>query len=166
MHLDTGPLEHRLVVVPGRIADPHLRGREVALEQIGADLQRAGAADGLDGGDATRLDRLVVGAKQQVLHRGAVVGGPFHRLIGARRRRGGALGFGLLHRGQQRNAALLVVIEADPQVHLLLAGVFVEGFDERQYGVASIGIDVFKHGGSLKLTVQFRRPGAGAVIMA
>ena len=96
----------------------------------------------------------MIGAKQQVLHRGAVVGGPFHRLIGARRRRRGALGFGLLHRGQQRNAALLVVIEADPQVHLLLAGVFVEGLDERQYGVASIGIDVFKHGGSLRSGIQ------------
>ena len=65
VHLDAGPLEHRLVVVPGGIADPHLGGREVALEQIGTDLQRAGAADGLDGGDAAGGDRLVAGAPQQ-----------------------------------------------------------------------------------------------------
>ena len=129
MHLDAGSLEHRLVVVPGGIADPHLGGREVALEQIGANLQRAGAADGLDGGDTSRLDRFMVGTKQQVLHCGAVVGGAFHRLVGARGRGGGALRFGLLHRRQQRNTPLLVVIEANPQVHLLLAGVFVEGLD-------------------------------------
>ncbi len=41
MYLDAGSLEHRLVVIPGRIADPHLGGREVALEQIGADLECA-----------------------------------------------------------------------------------------------------------------------------
>ncbi len=40
----------------------------------------------------------MVGTKQQVLHRSAVVGGAFHRLVGARGWGGGALGFGLLHR--------------------------------------------------------------------
>ena len=49
--------------------------------------------------------------------------------LGPRGRGGGALRFGLLHRRQQRNAALLVVIEANPQVHLLLAGIFMEGLD-------------------------------------
>ena len=82
VHLDAGPSNIALWLSQVGLLTHTFGGREVALEQIGADLQRPGAADGLDGGDATRLDRFAIGTKQQVLHRGAVVGGAFHRLVG------------------------------------------------------------------------------------
>jgi acyl CoA:acetate/3-ketoacid CoA transferase len=44
--------KHGAVVVPGRVADPHIGVREVALQKVAADFQAARAADGLHRGDA------------------------------------------------------------------------------------------------------------------
>ncbi len=55
IHLKTGARKDGDMVFPGRIADPYLRLREIAFQKVRAYFQRAGAAYGLDGGDAVRL---------------------------------------------------------------------------------------------------------------
>lgn len=146
MHRDAGALEDRAVVIPGRVADPHLAGGEVALEEVGTDLERARAADGLDRGDAPGLERGMFRAEQQALHGGAVVGRAFHRQVGARQRGRGKCDLGLAHGAEQRNAAFFVVVQADAEIDLLRTRVVHEGFDEGEDGVAGIGVDVFEHG--------------------
>ena len=46
--------EQRAVILPARVADPHLRTRREAAQEVGADLEPAGAAQRLDGHRASR----------------------------------------------------------------------------------------------------------------
>jgi hypothetical protein len=63
-----------------------------ALEEVGADLQCAGAADGLHGDHAASGQQWRLGAEQQLLH-GLVVGGDaVDRQVAARGVLGGTLG--------------------------------------------------------------------------
>src|SRR5256885_5940469 len=48
--------EDGLVVFPARVGDQHLGGGADLLEEVGADLQAAGAADGLHRGHAAGLE--------------------------------------------------------------------------------------------------------------
>jgi hypothetical protein len=54
LDLEAGVGEQRAVVFPARVADQHLGRRVEALQEVGADLQAAGAAEGLHGGHAAR----------------------------------------------------------------------------------------------------------------
>jgi hypothetical protein len=49
---ESGVFEQRAVVFPARVADPDLRRAGQAAQEIGADLETAGAAQGLHGDDA------------------------------------------------------------------------------------------------------------------
>ncbi|MNS71241.1 hypothetical protein D3C72_1046040 [compost metagenome] len=79
VHFEPSAAKDGNVVFPGRIADPHLRIREVAFQEVGTDFQRAGTAHGLNGGDAPLLQHRVFGTEQQMLDRRAVRQQTFHR---------------------------------------------------------------------------------------
>jgi hypothetical protein len=99
-------------------------------------LQAAGAAQGLHGGDAAALDRLAVGPKYQALD-GAVIGGDaVDGQVAARLGRFHHASLGLLHALEQRQLAVVVVVDADAQVDLVGVGVGGELLVEAQDGVA------------------------------
>ena len=141
----TGGLEHRAVVVPGRVADPDLAAGQPARDEVGADLQATARADRLDRGHAPPRDGLVPGAEQQRLDRGAHVLGALDRQVGLGPDRCGQLRFGPAHRLQHRNAAGLVEVDADAEVDLARPRVALEGFVEAEDRVARIGLDVLEH---------------------
>lgn len=74
LHREAGSFEQRAVVFPAWVADGHDSVRQQLLEEVGADLQRAGTADGLGGDHATGGQQWRIVAEQQLLH-GLVVGG-------------------------------------------------------------------------------------------
>ena len=150
-------LEDGAVVVPGRVAQVDGAVGEVALDEIRAHLQAARRAHALDGRHPVALERLAVGAEQQLLHLGAEIGGAFHRQVGP--------GAGLLHHGQlgpahriqHRDAAVVVEVDADGQVDLLRARVLLEGLVQAEDGIARVGVDVLEHAGNSRLDKR-RRP--------
>ena len=79
--LESSPFEYRDMVFPRRIANPHLRAREVAFQEISADFQGAGAAQRLSGGHAMFRQYRMIGTEQQ--RRDSVTVGvqSFHRQI-------------------------------------------------------------------------------------
>ena len=126
---------------------PHLRIGEVAFQEVGAHFQRAGTADGLNGGDTPLLQHRVLRAEQQMLDGGAIGLQPFHRQV----YRGAVLDAVQLRlrRGDRphlRNDALRIVVQADTQVYLVRARVLFEFFHQRQNGIAGIGVNVLEHG--------------------
>ena len=135
-HLEAGCLEDGAVVLPAGIADVDggALGAEAA-QQVGADLQAAGAAQGLCGDGALVGDDGRVLAQQQLLH-GLVIGGD---AVDGQVAPGGMGGielvFGLAHAVQQRQLAVLVVIDAHAQVDLGGSGVGIEGFGHAQDGI-------------------------------
>ncbi len=143
--LEAGALEHHAMVVPARIADPHLRLGKIALQEVGADAQRARAAQRLDRGHTVLGQRGAVHAEYQLLHGLAKAGDAGHRQIRARPLVGDQRGFGLAHRGHQRQAACVVEADADRQVDLVLTRVLREVFVQGQDGVAGVGVDMSKH---------------------
>ncbi len=142
---DTGGGEEGAVIVPGRIADPYRALREVAFQEVRGDADRSRAAERLDGGDALLLHGRVIGAEHEFLHGLAVLRHAFHWQVGM----WCALlvhPFGrLTHAAEHGNLAVGVVVQADAQVDLMVARVGLEGFEQRQDGVAGVKIDVFKH---------------------
>jgi len=154
LHREARVGEQRAVVFPGGVADQHLGAGVQALEKVGADLQAAGAAQGLHGGHPAAghqgLAGFALAAEHQVLH-GLVVGrDPVDRQV--------ALGFGLLnqrllsrcHALQQGQLAVFVVVHTHPQIDLGGVGVGVELFIEAQNGIAGCHFDGGKkrHGSS------------------
>src|SRR5205085_10824478 len=85
--LEAGALEQRAVVLPARVADQHVRVGVQALQEIGAHLQAARAADRLHGGDAPGLDGGAVGPKYESLDRTVVGGDAVDGQVAARLRR-------------------------------------------------------------------------------
>jgi len=117
-HREPGGFEELPVVLPARLADPDFRIRADALEEIGADLQAAGAANRLH-----RDGVLVFRAKDELLH-GTVIGGEaVDRQVVARRRGLEALALRAPHAFEERHLAVVVGVDADAEVHL--PGVFV-----------------------------------------
>jgi hypothetical protein len=51
-----GAFEELAVVFPARLADPDLRGRRDPAQEVGRDLERAGATQALHGHRPTLLD--------------------------------------------------------------------------------------------------------------
>ncbi|MDT4855803.1 hypothetical protein FQZ97_901720 [compost metagenome] len=133
---EAGVGEQRAVVFPARVADQHGGVGVELLEEVGADLQAAGAADGLDGGHAAGGDGLALGAEDQALD-GVVVGhdavdrqvaagrGLFHHRL-----------FSGLHALQQGQLAVVVEIHANAEVDLAGVGVGSELLVQTQDRVA------------------------------
>ena len=146
VHREARALEDRAVVVPGRVADPDLRGREVLAQEVRADLQRARAAQRLDRHRAPAGHRLMVGAEEQVLDLRAVLGQAGHRQVAARPDRLQQRRLGLAHRLHHRQPAGVVEVDADRQVDATRARVLLEVLVEREDRIARVGVDVFEHG--------------------
>ena len=135
-HVEAGRREQGTVVFPARIADGDRGVRVQLLEEIGADLQRAGAAQCLSGDHAAFGQHGRFLAEQHFLH-GLVIGGnAFHRQIAARQTGGHTLFFRCLHSLEQGQFAFRIEIHANAQVHLIGAVIGVIGFVQAKNGVA------------------------------
>ena len=133
---EAGGAEQRAVVFPARVGNQDRGVRVDLLQEVGADLQAAGAADGLHGGDTAAGDDLAVGPEHQTLH-GLVIGGDaVDRQVAARLRRLEHLALGLDHALQQRQLAVVVVVDAHAQVDLGGVGVGTKLFVQTQDRVA------------------------------
>ncbi|AJK47214.1 hypothetical protein BGL_1c27300 [Burkholderia plantarii] len=138
---EVGHLEQRAVVFPARIADRDAGVRVQHAQEVGADLQRARAADCLRGHDAARRDQRGVVAEHLLLH-GCVIGGDtVDRQVAARQAGLDPRLFRVAHRAQQRDLAFLVGIHADPEIHLGRARIGVECFVEAQDRIAGREFD-------------------------
>ncbi len=135
-HREAGVGEQRKVVLPARVADHHAGSGAELLQEIGADLQAAGAADGLDRGHAAGADRLGAGAEHQALDGRVVRRDTVDRQVAARLGRVHHGFFGGLHTLQQRQLAVFVVVDPNAQVHLVRIGVRGELFVQTQDRVA------------------------------
>ena len=78
---ETGAFEQRAMVFPAGIADQDLGGRQQLAQEVGADLERAGAAQGLGGQDAAGGDQRGILADQQGLRALVVAGDAFDRQV-------------------------------------------------------------------------------------
>jgi len=118
-----------------------------ALEEVGADLERAGAAERLRGDDSAGGDQRRISAEQHRLDRRVVGRDAFDRQVAAWR---GSVDTGLLgfaDRTEQRHLAVLVGIDADAKVHLAGPWVSREGFVDAEDGIAGRQVDAVKQGG-------------------
>ena len=125
---EAGAFEQGAMVLPARVADQHLCAGIHPLEEIGADLQRTGAADRLRRGDASGLDSLAVGSKYQCLDGLVVYRDAVDRQVAAGLRRFDHLLLGFGDALEQRQLAVVVVVHADSEVHLGRIRVGVELF--------------------------------------
>jgi hypothetical protein len=135
-HGEARALEQRPVVLPARIADEHRRPGADALQEVRTDLEATGAAERLDRGDTPLGDDGALGAEHQALH-GLVIGrDAVDRQVAARlrRRQDGALR--LLHALQQRQLAVVVVVDAHAEIDLPRLRVGGELFIESKNRVA------------------------------
>ncbi len=141
LHRKACGFEQRAMVFPARIADGDDGIGQQLLEEVGTDLQCAGAADRLGGQHAARGDQRRIGAQQQFLH-GLVIGSnTVDRQVATRSMLGHAdlLGFG--HGAQQGNAPVFITVDAYAKVDLGAAGVGVEGFVDTQDRIAGCHFD-------------------------
>ena len=120
---EAGVVEQRTVVFPTRVADQHLGRRGQPLEEIGTDLQATGAADGLNGGDSARLHRLAARSEDQCFDRCVIGGDAVDRQVAARGRFFRHALFSRLHALQQRQLAVVVVIDPHAQIDLVRVGI-------------------------------------------
>ena len=144
---EAGVFEQGAVVLPARVADPHVVGGAELAQEVRAQFQAAGTAQRLHGHGALLGDDRAVGAQQQALH-GRVVGGKtVDRQVGLGRAHLQQLFLGGAHAGQQGHLAVVVVIHAHAQVHLV--GVLVShiGFSHAQDRVLGGEFDVGEYGG-------------------
>ena len=128
--------EQRAVVFPARIGNQHFRAGCQQVQKIGPNFQTAGATDGLHGGDAARLHGLAVGAEDQRLDAGIVGGNAVDRQVAACAGVFHQHFFCLAHAIEQRQFALVVVVDADTEIDFCRVGVGVELFVETQNRVA------------------------------
>ena len=140
-------LEQRPVILPGRVADPHLGVRRKAAQEVGADLEGTGTAQRLHGDGAPGLHDFALGPEEQRLG-GLVVGGEtVDRQIAAGGGAGGDLAFSPLHALEQRDLAGVVGVHTHAEVHLVRIGVGDEGFGDPEDGVPRREFDGGEYGG-------------------
>ena len=148
----TGVHEDGAVVFPARVGDQDLGVGCDFLEEVGADLEAARAANGLHGRHAAGLDHFGVGPKDQALD-GVVIG---HDAVDGQVATGGGLVhhgfFSGLHALEQGQFAGIVEIHAHAQVDLVGVGVGSKLLVQTQDRVAGGHFDGGKqrHGGFLK----------------
>ena len=133
---EPGAFEQRAMVLPGRVADPHLRARRETAQKIGADLERAGAAQRLNGDDAARLYDLGFGSEDQAAHRAVVGRDAVDRKVDVRAALVGQRALGTAHALEQRYLAVVVAIDADAEVDLARIRIGIERFGDAQDRVA------------------------------
>ena len=130
------------MVFPAGVRDQYLGIGVELFKKVSADFEAAGAANGLHGGHTAGFDRLAVRAKHQRLDACIVSGdavngqittwfGGFHHGL-----------FSRLHAGQQRQLAVVIVINAYAQIDLGGVAVRIELFVQTQNRVAEGHFDV------------------------
>ena len=134
-------LEQRPVVLPARIADPHLGIRIHPAEEVRSDLQRAGAPQPLNGDGATLLDDRRVGAERELLDCPVVRRNTVDRQITSRRDRLQHVALDVPDALEHRDLPLIVVVDADAQVHLLRVLVGGIGFGDAEDWIAGRQFD-------------------------
>ena len=117
------------------------------LQEVGAQLQCASAAQGLHGQCALLLNNRAVGTKYQFLDGLVVRCQTVDRQIGTRRQFGGQFSLRFFHALQQRHLAVIVVIDADAEVGLARILVGIEGFGDAENRVAWRHFDGGEKGG-------------------
>ena len=143
---ETRAPDQRLVIGPGRGAHvDHRIGRSNA-QQLGADAQRAAAADGLDRGDA-RTQRPRQRAKREL-------GDPLVEFRVAQRPDVGLAGLrgdhrllGFMDRGWYGGISRLVAVHADPEIDLLRRFVAAERGVHAQDRIGWQALDGVEHAG-------------------
>src|SRR5882724_5136062 len=120
------------MVFPARIGNPYLRLRQQSSQEIGTDLEAAGAAQRLHRDDAVFLYRRAAGAENQIPDHAVISGQAIDRQVAARSGFLGQLEFRLTHALEQRHLAVIVVIDAYTEVDLVRILVGVEGFGDPQ----------------------------------
>ncbi len=133
---EPGAFEQRAMVFPRRVADPYLRAGREPAQKIGADLERTGAAERLNGDDATGLHELGLGSEDQAAHRAVVGGDAVDRQIDVRPALVGECALGPVHALEQRHLAVVVAINADAEVHLARVRIGIERFRDTEDRIA------------------------------
>ncbi|MNT32299.1 hypothetical protein D3C72_1681720 [compost metagenome] len=128
--------EDGAVVFPAGVGDQHLGIGAELFQEVGADLQAAGAAHGLHGGNAAGFDDVGISAEHQALDSAVISGDTVNGQVATRRGLVHHGFFGGLHALQQRQLAVVVEIHAHAQVHLARVGVSCELFVQTQDRVA------------------------------
>ena len=126
LDLEPRAAEQRDVVRPGRVADVHRGVRARDAQQLGAEAQRTAAAGRLHGGGVA-LAAGVIGTHHELQHLGIEARVPDRAEVGLAGLRRDDLRLGALHRGRHRRVALVVLVDADPEVDLQRRGVALEG---------------------------------------
>jgi hypothetical protein len=132
---EAGGFEQGAVVFPARVGDVNGGARDDALDQVAADAQGAGAAEGLGGDDAAVTDDGAVGAEEQVLH-GAVVGDRAFDGLVATRRGGFEAGLFGAATAPSRGSCRCRRSNANAEVDLGAAAIRVEGFIQAKNRIA------------------------------
>ena len=126
--LESGGFEQRTVVFPARVADIGLGVRQEALQEIGADFQRTGAAERFGGDHAAFGEERRILAEQQGLY-GLVIGAEaFDGLVATCRHRLQTGFFGDFDGAEQRDFSVVIEIDTDAQIDFAGARVRVESF--------------------------------------
>jgi hypothetical protein len=133
---ETGALEQRAMVFPGRITYPYLRTRCETAQKIRADLQRPGAAERLNGNDAAGLHQLGFRAEDEAAHRAVIGCDTVDRQVDVRPALVGQQALGAAHALEQRHLAVVVAIDAHTQVHLARIRVGVERLGDAEDRIA------------------------------
>lgn len=121
---------------PARVGDQHLGSGADLLEEVGADLQAAGAADGLHRGHAAGFDDVGLGAEHQALDCGIIGSDAVDGQVAAGRGLVHHRLLGGLHALEQGQLAVVVEVHAHAQIHLAGVGVGSELLVQTQDGVA------------------------------
>jgi hypothetical protein len=120
------------VILPARLADVELRLRQEPLQEICAELERAGAAQRLSGHDAAVFDELRITPEQQRLDLLAVADQAIDREIRLRILLFVPAPLGFAHHREHRHLALAVLIHADAKIDLVRILVGYECLGEPQ----------------------------------
>ena len=140
-----GRTEHAEMVRPGRVGQPDRLARQVGLDEVRSQTQRAGAARRLGRARAVVGQHLAVGAE----HRAQDVAAVFRIAVRA------DIGLGLfvldeqllgfLDRAHDRRDAGFVAIDADAEIDLVRVAVVLEGLDQPENGIAGDSLNRFEH---------------------
>src|SRR5882724_5589176 len=138
------------MVFPARIGNPYLRLRQQSSQEIGTDLEAAGAAQRLHRDDAVFLYRRAAGAENQIPDHAVISGQAIDRQVAARSGFLGQLEFRLTHALEQRHLAVIVVIDAYTEVDLVRIFVCIEGLGHAENGILGRHLHGGQRGGGVR----------------
>ena len=143
--IETGAREDRAMVLPRGVGDQDRGSRGQGGNEIGPDLQRAGAAEALHRGDALLRDSGRAGSEHQLPGQSHVFREPVDAEVDVRLRSGGQpvlLSADALH---QRYPSLIVEVYANAEVHLGSAFICLEGLCQTQDRIGRSQFDVLEN---------------------